>query len=683
MSAYCGIDVGGTFTDLYSWDDKGRVLIAKTPTTPAHPEIGFLNVLKENNINIPELSDIFYGTTLSTNAMIEKKYPTLALVTTKGFRDLIEIGRYHREKLYDFTQVKERPFVQRRNTYEILERMDSDGNVITPFDHQQAEHVVREIAAKGIRNIAVCFLNSYRNSRHEELMAKCIEKVDPAISYSLSSQVLPKIGTLGRLLATLVNVCLKQIINQHVAFLEKALKESGFCGRLWVMQSNGGSVLASEGCRFGEKTLLSGPAGGVIGASFIGKKAGYNSLLTIDIGGTSADMSVIDDSTPVITDTTELGWDMPLPVPMVEVTAIGAGGGGIAWVDDQGVPKVGPESAGADPGPAFYGKGNKKATLGDAALVLGYLNPHYFAGKKVDLDVAAAQKAVAEFGRPLGLPMIEAAKGIVQIVNVNTGNSIREILIKQGRDPRDYTLFAYGGGGPLFSCSSARELSIPRVLVSPFSGVFSAFGMLCGGARHDVFKSYYQRMGDADPKVMEQYFHEMGMEITKLLTKEGFNKKSIQIKRYASVRYVGQNYEIEVEAPSKIASRSSVAQIEKSFVEQHKQIYGVEIPDTPTALLGFRVTGIGKIKDPIIASTDKSVADNGVTSAFKGYRDVHFLTKDRPVKTKIYDGECLIRKTSVLKGPAIAEFATTTVIVEPDTKAIVDKKGNIVIHIGG
>lgn len=684
MQILCGIDIGGTFTDLYYCDEQGKILIAKTPTTPENPEIGFINIFEENNIDTKNVTNIVHGTTLSTNAMIEKKYPTLALITTKGFKDIIEIGRYHKEELYNFNQIKERPLVRRKYSYEIDERVDSTGNIIKKFSEEEAKTIAEKIQKEKIKDIAICFLNSYANKENEMKMRSILLSSDPNINCSISSEVLPKLGELGRLVTTLTNVALKEIIDTYIISLEKKLVEKGFNGKLWLMQSNGGAVIASEGSNFGEKTLLSGPAGGAIGASYIGRRSGLNKLITLDIGGTSADMAIIEDAVPLITDTKELGWDMPLPIPMVDVNTIGAGGGSIAWIDDQGIPKVGPKSAGANPGPVFYALGNDQPTLSDAAMVLGHLNKNYYAGKETSLDLNASIKAVKTFGEKIGFDTYKAAKGIIDIINVNTGNAIKEILIKKGKDPRDYTLFAFGGAGPVFASAIARELSIPKVFVSPFSGVFSAFGLLCGGVKHDTFRSFYLSTRDAEPEGIENQLTEMKAEIVNLLEKEGFTDDAMEIERFVRFRYQGQNYDIEVPIKNILIDKEDIFNLEKEYIKRHKSIYGVEIPNTPTAIMGLRVTGTGLLpKPPLPSFKDMLIKNSKNAKIIKEQREVYFLNQEGPVKTDIYDGNLIFELKKEIAGPAIIEYPTTTVVIEPNSIARIDKYSNIIIEIGG
>jgi len=670
-----GIDVGGTFTDLYNITSSGKEILWKSSTTPENPMIGVMNAIREAKIDLSEVTDIVHGTTIATNAIIERKYPITAMVTTKGFRDLIEIGRYHRKELYNAYQTKPVPLIKRRYRFEIPERIDANGNIVERLDELTARKIAQEIVDAGIRNIAICFINSYMNSVHEVLMENIFKEIDPDLNISISSKVLPKIRPLGRFITTILNVTLKLIISDYASKLDNELRLAGFKGNLWFVQSNGGIIRVDEVVEHSEMLLLSGPAGGVAGASFTFKKVGIPNVITMDIGGTSCDISMIENYSPVVTTDRMIEWDMPVPVPMVDITTIGAGGGSIAWVDSQGILKVGPQSAGADPGPAFYGK-SEQATLADANLALGYLNPENFIGGRIPIDPSASQKALSLIGQKVGISnIVKVAQGIVNIANNNMANAIAEVLIKKGRDPRDFVLVAFGGSGPLHAVAIAKNLSIPTVVVPVRSSVFSAYGATLLNAQHEFYETYYSEVQSADKRILEDMFDSMADQGRKLLARQGFQE--IEIRRYFEMRYVGQSYELEVEIPD---GPLDLNKIENKFIKEHEKIYSVSILDNKVALLNLRVSAIGKRITPT-AAQDADISQIN-SQLVKGKRSIYLIGTDDPVLANIIDGPAM-KQNDVIEGPAIIEFDTTTILVEPSMTAERDKYDNILIKIGG
>lgn len=672
---YClGVDVGGTFTDLYVSVENKEYLI-KSPTTKENIVEGVINALEETGLNPEKISNIVHGSTIATNSVIERNYPLTAFITTKGFRDLIEIGRYHREELYNPYLIKPDPLVMRRYRYEVNERIDSEGNIIAELDEAQAKEIVKEIIQAGIKSVAIGFINSYTNGINEEKMEKIIKEIDPEINVAISSKILPKIRPLGRFNTTIINASLQSIMSDYINKLDSALKKKGFNGNLWFIQSNGGIVRADQAKEHSEMLLLSGPAAGVAAASFVADSIGVPNSVTMDMGGTSCDISLIEGRVPITTTEREILWDMPIPVPMVDITTIGAGGGSIAWVDNQGILKVGPESAGADPGPAFYGKGKGDFTVSDANLLLGYMNEETFIGGKMHVDRNASEKAALDLAKDLNInDLTEVAKGVIKVANNNMSNALNETLLKKGRDPRDFSLVAFGGAGGLHANFLAKELNIPRVIVPLRASVFSGFGATLLDARHEFYETRYCELENLNCKKVEDVFSAMKNQGLDILKKQGFN--DIAVKNFVELRYVGQSYELEIDLTGEEVTTENIA---NKFIEAHKKIYGVAIPDSPIALMTLHLSVIGKMYKPELIELSSS---NSEQKFIKEKRLIHLIDKEEPVEATIIDGLKLFGDTH-FEGPAVVELPTTTVLIDQDSKVVMDKYGNLIITIGG
>ena len=673
-----GIDVGGTFTDLYAFDSVGSGVSGKAPTTPDDPVIGVMNAVEESGVDLSGVSHIVHGSTIATNAVIERNLPAAALLTTKGFRDLIEIGRYHKKKLYDPYQFKPEPLIPRKYRFEVSERLDSLGNVVEELDEDEARDVANRIVREGIRNVAVGFMNSYMNPTHEDQMAKILKEAEPELNVSLSSRILPRIRPLGRFITTIINASLKPLTADYVAQLETELERAGFRGDLWLIQSNGGIVRANEAVEGSEALLLSGPAAGVVGTAQICAKLGLDNGITMDMGGTSCDVSLIEGATPTTTNESEIDWDMPVPVPMVDITTIGAGGGSLAWVDSHGVLKVGPRSAGADPGPVFYGRGNEQPTVSDADLVLGYIDPNTSLAGRVEVDADAAHRAVSAIGDKLEISdAVEIARGIVTIANQNMANAIAENLVKRGRDPRQFALVAFGGAGPLHAANIAKSLSIPKVVIPQRSSIFSAHSANLLDARHEIHGTYLRNIADVDESELDALFQSLEDRGQEILEREGF--VSIKVKRYAELRYVGQSYELEITVPTGQPDSEKIAE---NFVSEHERIYGVKIPNTPITLVNLRISAIGEMERPTLSQEGCSSGKRSTGGVRDETREVFFLEEGDAVLADVFDGNSLHPGDSV-EGPALVELENTTVLIEPSMEAEVDMSGNIIISTGG
>lgn len=665
-----GIDVGGTFTDLFAVHN-GKEYHIKSPTTKEDPSIGVMNAIQKAGVDLANVKNIIHGSTIATNAIIERKYDDTAFITTKGFRDVLEIGRYHRQELYNPYQKKSEPLVPRKYRFEVVERVDSEGNVLVELDEENARLVAKKIIDLGINNIAIGFINSYMNGVNEIRMKEILKEMKPDILISTSSEVLPKIRALGRFNLAIINVALQSLISKYIEKLEESLREKGFSGNVWMIQSNGGMIKFDQAVEHSEMFLLSGPAAGVAATCFITQNMGIRNAVTVDMGGTSADIALVEENDAVTTTAREIAFDIPVPIPMIDVEAIGAGGGSIAWVDNQGVLKVGPQSAGANPGPAFYGRGAGHFTISDANMLMGYITADAFMGGEMEVDIEAPVFAATAVGEKMGeTDVIKVAKGVIKVANNNMAFTLRETLVKKGRDPRDFTLVAFGGAGALHAASIAKILGIPRVVIPIRSSVFCAFGGTLLDAKHDFFETLYSETNYLNGREVEEAFLRMENTGKKLLQSEGFEQAKVE--KFAEVRYVGQSYEIEVP----LDGAFDVEKMKYDFENLHEKLYGVRVEGNPVALvtLHLRVTGV--VEENYIPKAEETNNDY-----VKGKRSIHFADLDEKLEAIIVNGE-LLSRGSQLKGPAVIEFPTTTILVEPNMEVKVDEFGSIVMNYG-
>jgi N-methylhydantoinase A len=667
------VDVGGTHTDLYGWLD-GAATNGKVPTTPDDPTRGVVAAVEESNIDLEAVDYFLHGSTLSTNALIEGEYPSTALVTTRGFRDVVEIGRYHREHLYDPYQQKPEPLVPRRRRFEVRERMRADGTVETPVDDDSLAAVVAQIRESDVESVAVGFVNSYANDEHERHVADILE--EETDSYvARSSAVSPTLGSLERFSTTVVNAALAPLVREYLARLRERLGDRGFEGRFLVIASNGGVLGADHTAEHAETTVLSGPAAGAKGAGFVGEARGQRNVIGMDMGGTSTDVSLVEDGDPLSTTEYEVQFDVPVAVPMVDVTTIGSGGGTIAWIDDGGSLRVGPKSAGADPGPAAYPGGGDRPTITDANLVLGRLDPDTVLGGTVRLDRDAAEAAVGELGERVGLDPLETAAGILEIATETMGAAIRELTVERGRDPRDYDLVGFGGCGPMHAVDVAETLGVPRVVVPANPGVLSAFAATMMDLQYDAATSYHATVDEASPDDVASAFEALEREARDPLTTATVGADAVVAERVAEMRYVGQTYELDVPLPDGALTAETLASVADRFHAVHEREYGVSNRDFAVEFVTLRVRAAAAFAD-----VSPSPPESGDDPPTPQTRTVFFDGAWH--ETSVYDRSSL--STGVeLETPAVVEDATATVVVGPGTTAGVDDHGNVVVETGG
>ena len=687
-----GIDVGGTFTDATLINEStGEIQIGKVHSTPRDPSVGFLEaahrILQQAGVGPDAVAYVVHGTTVATNAIIEGNLAATAFITTDGFRDMLEIQRQIRPVLYDLLFEKPRPLVPRYLCYGVPERLDAQGNVLVPLDEEAVRRVAQELREEGVESIAICYLHSYINSVHEKRTGEIIREVFPESSLSLSSEVAPEFREYFRASTTVINAGVRPIVSRYLGSIEGRLREAGLSAELLVMQSSGG-VLTFEAAQ--EKPVFmveSGPAAGVIAANYLGNALGRSDALSIDMGGTTAKAGLIQNGAPRVTKDYEVGASArssergakgggyPIRTPVIDLVEIGAGGGSIAWVDSGGGLRVGPHSAGADPGPVCYGLGGTEPTITDANVTLGRLDPDYFLGGEMSLDVEGARWAIKEkCADPLGLDVIEAAIGIIEIANTAMVNALRRISVQRGYDPRDFVLVAFGGAGPVHANRLAAELEIPTTLIPMSPGIFSAMGLLVTDLKHDYSVTLIERLENLDLEGLEAAYQGMEDQGRQALLREGVRPEDIAFQRQVDMRYVGQSYELPIPLGGGQFDAARLSGVQEQFHQEHERAYGFNAPEEPMEVVTLRVTAIGNISKPRLRELEQNGADLG--QAQRATRPIYFAESEGFTECPIY-GRYQLGPGSVIKGPAVVEEMDSTTVIHPGYTATVDKFGNI------
>lgn len=683
-----GVDIGGTFTDLLLVGNEGQAVIGKTLTTLDDPslavELALSRALKDGVAKFGDMGTLVHGTTLVTNALIERKGAPTALLTTTGFRDALEIGREHRYELYDLNLDLPKPLIPRYLRFDVPERIAADGSVLLPLDENFVRCLVTELRDKGIRAIGVCYLNSFRNDIHELRTAEIVRDVAPDIRVSLSSDVVAEIREFQRTSTTVVNVYVQERVSKYLTELQQRLDRKGFIGSFFVMLSSGGIGTAETASRYPVRLLESGPAAGALAAAYMGLRAGFSDLLSFDMGGTTAKLCAVENGQPLKTREFEVdrvyrfrrGSGLPIKISVIDMIEIGSGGGSIAHVDALGLLKVGPESAGADPGPACYGQGGKKPTVTDANLILGFLDASYFLGGKMRLDVIAARNALSDLAKVLNLNIEQVAWGIHQIANENMANAARAHLGERGKDPRRMPLFAFGGAGPVHGCRVAEILHL-SALISPIgAGVGSTFGLLAAPLAFDFVRSAYSRLDRLDWSLANGLLDEMSREGEAILEGSGLDTSEISYQRSADMRYMGQGHEVSVPLPIGTLAENHMIEISKTFERVYQSLYGRKGPDVPLEVINWRVVTSGPLPDIEFRLPMGGV---GQKEASKGERQAFFPERGGFVKTQIYD-RYLLKAGMTFSGPAIVEERESTLIVPPQGRARVDEHLNLIVE---
>jgi N-methylhydantoinase A len=694
VTARLGVDIGGTFTDLVIIDETtGVARVGKILTTPKDPaygvEQGIASLLEESAMASRAVRAVVHGTTLATNALIERKGAKTALLTTEGFRDALEIRHEGRYDMYDLFIDPPPPLVPRHLRREVRERLLADGSVRQVLDEDGARRVIGELVAEGVEAIAICLLHAYVNPVHERRLAVLVREIAPEVAIACASDVVPEIREYERTSTTTANVYVAPLMARYLADLERRLSELQIPGQLYIMQSSGGIALPPLARRLPIRLVESGPAAGALAAAQAARQRGERTLLSFDMGGTTAKACVIDDGAPLVgrefevarADRFKKGSGLPIRVPVIEMIEVGAGGGSIARVDRMGLLKVGPDSAGADPGPACYNLGGRQPTVTDADLLLGYLDADFFLGGRMRLDRAAAQTAVEEHvARPLGLDVTQAAWGIHRVINESMAAAARIHGIERGKDLRSYPLFAFGGAGPVHCWQVAKILKVPRILLPFGAGAMSAYGLLAAPLAFDFVRTGRQRLDGADWASINRLFDEMEGEGRALLARAGVAAHDVLVLRVAEMRYVGQGHEVEAAVPRGTLAARSLPAITTSFETAYRALYHRLPQGVPIEALNWRVTVAGP--DPKTRLTPASRRAGrkdspargsaaGRFRAVKGTRRAYFAESRGFVETPVYDRYALAGGMA-LRGPAIIEERESTAVIGPGGRIRVD-----------
>ncbi|MEZ4532814.1 MAG: hydantoinase/oxoprolinase family protein [Thermomicrobiales bacterium] len=691
-STRIGIDIGGTFTDFLLFDgESGRFSIAKTLTTPDEPAravaTGIGQLSDQTGIPPEQVDQIVHGTTLVTNALIERKGAVTALITTKGFRDALEIAREHRYDLYDLNLEHPAPLAPRYLRLEIDERILSDGSVATPVDLDELPGLLERIRAEGATAVAISFLHSYQNPAHERLVHERLLEIAPDLTYSVSSDVAPEIREYERTSTTVANVYVRPLAERYIAGLLETLQAIGFDGSLFIMLSSGGLSSPEAAARYPIRLVESGPAAGALAAAHIGKLSGRERLLAFDMGGTTAKCCLVGQQGLTFSDEFEVsrvyrfkkGSGLPVSVPVIELIEIGSGGGSIARVDTLGLLKVGPDSASAMPGPACYGRGGLQPTVTDADLVLGYLDADHFLGGKMPLDIDKARAAIATVAEPLGLTIEEAAWGIHQVVNEQMAGAARIHAIERGEDARTFPLFAFGGAGPVHAYGVARILRAPEVIVPFGAGVASTIGFLVAPISFDFVRTFVGRLETLDWPEVDRRFQEMTGEGVAMLTGAGTVSNDISYQRFAELRYVGQGHQVKVRIPDGPLDASMTDKLLSAFEDEYKRLYGRTATGNPVEAINWRLVAAAP-SPHLPLDLLSSGASDSTSAAQKGTRRAFVQETGSFEEVPVYDRYALRRDFTAI-GPAIIEENESTIIVGRDALVTVDDFANIVIRL--
>ena len=668
------VDIGGTFTDICILDeDTGALRVAKTASTPEDPLIGAMRGLEEAKIDLKDVTLFSHGTTVATNALITRRLPPAAMICTEGYRDVIEIRRSNKEDLWDTYKDVAQPYIRRRDRLTVRERIDHGGKVTTPLDEADAREKARILRKRGVDAVAVCFINSFINPAHETRVKEILEEELPGVEITTSSETLPEIFEHERFSTTVVNAILSPVVGGYVSRMNDALQEGGYESDLLMLHSGGGVMTPATAGQFAGRLAGSGIAAGAIASRHIAMLCGYENSIGLDMGGTSCDVSLVFGGESRVTKDWHIEFGYPIRFPSIEVLTIGAGGGSLAWIDDAGSLHNGPQSAGADPGPACYGRGNTTPTNTDANLALGRLGTQ-LAGGQIVLDKAASETAVRTgVAEPLGMDPVTAAKAIVSVANANMADAVRLISISRGYDPRDFALVAFGGAGALHGVALAKELSIPTVIVPPNPGVTSALGCLLVDVRHDISHTYLALAAAADPADIEPRFGEMEAEARSRLVKEGVADEDMVLQRSIDMMYQGQWRSLQVPVATPF---TSVPDAVNAFHADHDREYAFRRDDTPVELFRLNLAAIGTVSKAELMRH----AANGAKAVAEAKRMVDFDEVEGAVETPIYSHD-EIPAGAVIEGPAIIEQLDSTTVIPPGVRAEVDEWLNVRIHV--
>ena len=678
MTQIVGVDVGGTFTDLVIFDTETEsVKISKVPSTPENQSFGVMSALESVGVSLEKLDSLIHGTTVTTNALLERKVSRVGLITTRGFRDVLELGRRTRPKPYGMTGSFE-CIIPRELRLEVRERVDCDGEVLEELNEADVRSAVKNLLESGAEGLVIHFLHSYKNDFHERRTEEIAREIWPNTFVTRGSALVSEFREYERGTTAAINAAIQPVLHRYIERLQEKLKEEGYSKDLLVMQGNGGTVSAGIVAEDAVKTVMSGPASGVMAAAYTASQSGISKVVTYDMGGTSCDVGLIVNGIPQVTSELEIEYAMPIHVPMVDVHTIGAGGGSLALVNAAGLLQVGPESAGAQPGPICYGRGGQKPAITDANLVLGRLNPDALLAvdNPVSLEIVR-NSLVEEVGVKLGLKDAEEiAAAIVRIANMNMAGALRLVSLARGYDPRDFALFAFGGAGPLHAVALARELGIPKVLVPMRPGITNAVGCVVADVRHDYVNSINIPLAHADMDQVEQIFCIQIAAGKKIIEAEGVEIEELLVIHDVDMQFQGQTHILNFPVQETRLSRES---LQSAFETAYWDRFEVELPEIRAVLVNLHTAVIGRRKPvPLAALTNAKEQKNTIDECITGIRRVWFEAGWK--ETPVYKREFLPVKAK-FNGPAVIEQLDTTIIVEPENQVEVDLEGNLIISL--
>ena len=689
-----GVDIGGTFTDATLIDESsGDVRICKVSSTPDDPSRGFVEaverILGEAEVSPGDVGYVVHGTTIATNSIIEGKLAPTGFITTEGFRDMLEIARQIRPSLYDIHFEKPRPLVPRQRCFGVPERLDARGEVIVPLNDDALRRAAQTLHDDGVESLAICFLHSYVNDVHERRAGEVLKEFLPGLRVSLSSDVAPEFREYFRASTTIINAGIQPIVARYLDRIERRLREIGLMAELLIMQSSGGVFSFSAAAEKPVYMVESGPAAGVIATSYLGETLGEKNLISFDVGGTTAKTGLIRNGAPGVTREYEVGSaarsaehgakasGYPIRTTVIDLVEIGAGGGSIAWVDGGGVLRVGPQSAGADPGPACYDSGGNEPTITDANLVLGRIDPHSFLGGQIQLNEKASRSVIDEkCARPLKMDIVEVAHGIVEIANAAMTSALRRISVQRGYDPRDFVLVGFGGAGPLHANRLADELEIPKVLIPMSPGIFSAMGLLVTDLKHDYSATHVGRLDDVVCDDLANEFGALEAQGRSALERDRVNSDHMRFLRKMDLRYVGQSYELTLAIEETEVSRDGIERLSGRFHHEHERAYGFSAPGEPIELVNLRLSAVGSIAKPRLRECE--LGDGDIAEAQIATRLVYFAESGGFVECPVYERHKLGAGARI-EGPAIVAEMDSTTLIHPDYQGCVDVCGNLLI----
>ncbi|UCB44416.1 MAG: hydantoinase/oxoprolinase family protein [Spirochaetota bacterium] len=669
-------DIGGTFTDLVYLDEStGDFVVGKSSTTPKNFALGVIDTLKKAKLDVGKTKFFVHGSTIIINALTERKGAKTGLITTRGFRDVLEITRANRPDLYNMYYTKPKPFVPRQYRLEVQERVNYKGDELEPLNEADVKKAAQYFKKEGIEAIAVCFLHSYANPSHERRCGELIRQIAPGIPVTLSCEITQEWREYERTNTAVLNSYVLNTAQHYLDNLEGNLSDMGMAKVYHVMQSNGGTATFEMGKRAPINMVESGPVGGVIGTAVIGKLIGEPNAISLDVGGTTAKTSLVAGGNPRITTEYKIEWrrdfaGYPILIPTVDIVEIGAGGGSIAWVDAAGALRVGPVSAGADPGPASYGWGGDKPTVTDANVLAGRINPDYFLGGEIPLKVDVAREAMNPVAKAFNIGIEEAAMGVIRLADSNMVNALKLVSVRRGYDPREFIMVAFGGGGAMHAGALTRELKVKKAVIPTDPAVFSAWGMLMTDLRQDFIKTLISRTDQIDPATITSFFADMEKQALDLMKEQNIAENQIKFQRFADMRYMGQEHTVKVPIPSGRLEKKHIPHINERFHKLHEHSYTFRL-DTVVELVNYHLTAFGIVKKPELHKIDKGGLN--LKEALKGERSVNFDELGFH-KSPIYERD-LLPTGKKFSGPMVIEEPASTTVVFPDQKVMRDEYG--------